>query len=51
MSLTTLLVILLVLAVFGPALGAGSWGYGGPYWGIGPILAVILLVVLLTRLL
>ncbi len=51
MSLTTLLIILLILALFTPALGVGTWGYGGPAWGVWPVLAVILLVILLTRIL
>ncbi len=51
MSLTTILIVLLILAVLTPAFGYGSWGYGSPTWGIGPVLGVILLVILLTRVL
>ncbi len=51
MSLTTVLIVLLVLAVLAPAFGYGSWGYGSPTWGIGPVLGVVLLVILLTRIL
>ncbi len=51
MSLTTTLIVLLILAVLTPAFGYGSWGYGSPTWGIGPVLGVILLGILLTRIL
>ncbi len=51
MSLTTLLIILLIFAVLTPAFGVGTWGYGSPTWGVGPVLGVVLLVILLTRIL
>ncbi len=51
MSINTLLIILLIFAVLTPAFGVGTWGYGSPTWGVGPILGVVLLVILLTRIL
>ena len=51
MSLTTILIVLLILAVLTPAFGVGTWGYGSPTWGVGPVLGVVLLVILLTRIL
>ncbi len=51
MSINTLLIVLLILAVFSPAFGVGTWGYGSPTWGVGPVLGVVLLVILLTRIL
>ncbi len=52
MPLTTILIVLLILAVLAPAFGYNSWGYGSPTWGpVWPVLGVVLLVILLTRVL
>ena len=46
MTLTTLLIILLVLALLGGGLGHGRFGYAG--WSPAGILIVILLILVLT---
>jgi hypothetical protein len=46
MSLTTLLIILLVIALLGGGLGHGRFGYAG--WSPAGILIVILLIMLVT---
>ena len=46
MSLTTLLIILLVIALLGGGLGHGRFGYAG--WSPAGILLVILLIMLVS---
>lgn len=49
MSLTTLLLVILVIALFGGAFGHANWGYAG--WSpAGLILCVLLILWLLGRL-